>query len=198
MNFKVKSSVICSFLSIALGVMFCLQPLSAAAEDAEKNKKIVERYFFEIIDRMGVGDASSDQWQALSDEVEKVFDELFAPDAVQHFPGVPPSSPKGLLVVIRRGLNTSMKTTVHHVIAEGDLVMAHVSHDLSPKSGSMVPSPRVGCLMPSNGGTIHWEAMALFKLKNGKIVEEWISRDDLGVLLQTGTLAVEPCTKMKK
>ena len=193
-----KSFLSASVLLVTSIMIVSAQPVSASADETERNKKIVKRYFVEIIDRMGVGDASSDQWQTQTDEVEKVFDELFAADAIQHFPGLPPSPPKGLLNVIKRGLNMSMKTTFHHLIAEGDLVLAHVSHALSPKSGSKIPSPRIGCLIPSDGETVRWEAMALFKLKNGKIVEEWISRDDLGLLLQTGKLVFDPCTELKK
>ena len=44
----------------------------------------------------------------------------------------------------------------------------------------MVPRFRVGYLFRSTGETISWDAMAIFKLKHGKIAEEWIVRDDLG------------------
>jgi predicted SnoaL-like aldol condensation-catalyzing enzyme len=182
--------------------MFCLPALarqsSADPGDLQKNKKVVERYFFEIIDRMGVGDTAPDQWKVQAGEVEKVFDQIFTQNAIQRFPGLPPSAPKGFLNVIRLGLNKSMKTTVHHMVAEGDLVVAHVSHDLTPRAGTMIPSPRIGCMVQASGGTIHWEAMALFKVENGKIVEEWISRDDLGQLLQQGKITFEPCAPMPK
>ena len=69
------------------------QPLSMPAQELQRNKKVVERYFFEIIDRMGVGDTGQDQWKIQADEVEKVFDQVFTEKAVQHFPGLPASVP---------------------------------------------------------------------------------------------------------
>jgi len=38
------------------------------------------------------------------------------------------------------------------------------------------------------GKTISWDAIVIFQLKNGKIVEEWINRDELGALLTAGIL----------
>jgi predicted ester cyclase len=199
---NLRSSFVLPFILSTLLLVFCqvgsAQQRSSGVSDLQKNKKVVERYFSEIIDRMGVGETASDQWKVQADEVEKVFDQIFADNAVQRFPGLPPSAPKAFLNVIRLGLNKSMKTTVHHLVAENDFVFAYVSHDLSPRKGTMIPSPRIGCLVQASGDTIHWEAMALFKLKNGKIIEEWISRDDLGQLLQQGKLTFEPCAPMQK
>jgi hypothetical protein len=38
------------------------------------------------------------------------------------------------------------------------------------------------------GMTVEWEAMAMFRFANGKIAEEWVSNDELGQLMQIGTL----------
>jgi hypothetical protein len=172
------------------------QTRSAGSEDLKANKKAVERYFSEFIDRMGVGDAPQEKWPGMADQVGKVCDELFAEGAVHHFPGLPPSAPKGLVNIVKLGINKSMVTTIHHIVAEGNLVVAHVSHDLTPKPGTPFMSPRIKCAVPTKGNTIHWEAMAIFKFRNGKIVEEWISRDDLGSLLQLGKITFEPCGPM--
>lgn len=174
------------------------QENSASEEDLRRNKKIVERYFFEVVDRLGVGDTSSEEWEAQADEVENVLDELFTENAIQYFPGAPVSAPKELLVHIRQGSTKSMKTTIHHLMAEGDLVSVHISHDLTPKRGEMMLRPRIGCQVQFSGDTIHWDAMAFFSMENGKIAEEWISRDDLGMLLQLGKIAYEPCVPMAK
>ena len=176
---------------------FCLsamaEPSATSSNDLERNKKVVEHYFTDIIDKMGVGDSPRAEWEAMAMEVGKAFDDLFSEKSIQHFPGVPPSSPKGLLQVIRMGINQSMKTTIHQIIAEGNIVVARVSHDLTPKAEGFMGSPRIGCMVKVSGETIHWDALAMFRLADGKIVEEWISRDDLGVLLQTGKIAFEPC-----
>jgi predicted ester cyclase len=38
------------------------------------------------------------------------------------------------------------------------------------------------------GKPISWDAIVIFQLKNGKIAEEWVSRDELGALLTAGIL----------
>ncbi len=159
----------------------------------EQNKEVVERYFYDVIDRLGVGDTEPDEWLAQADEVEEVIAEIFAEDAVQYFPGLPPSSPWGLLDAIRMGGVESMVTTINNIIAEGDLVSIHISHELTLKVGAF-PRPRIGCLFPIEEVTIvRWDAIVFFELEDGKIVEERISRDDLGILSQLGEITVEPC-----
>lgn len=39
-----------------------------------------------------------------------------------------------------------------------------------------------------NGKSITWDAIVIFQIKNGKIAEEWVNRDELGVLLSAGIL----------
>jgi predicted ester cyclase len=36
------------------------------------------------------------------------------------------------------------------------------------------------------GKTISWDAIVIFQLKDGKIVEQWGNRDELGALLSAG------------
>ena len=37
---------------------------------------------------------------------------------------------------------------------------------------------------------LNWPAIVQFRLTDGKIVEEWVMRDELGMLVQMGTVAV--------
>jgi hypothetical protein len=39
-----------------------------------------------------------------------------------------------------------------------------------------------------NGKVITWHASVIFRMKDGKIAEEWVNRDELGVLLSAGIL----------
>ena len=39
------------------------------------------------------------------------------------------------------------------------------------------------------GKTVTWPAIAVFRLREGKIAEEWVSRDELGMLIELGVLA---------
>jgi hypothetical protein len=38
------------------------------------------------------------------------------------------------------------------------------------------------------GKTVSWPAIAIFRLHDGKIAEEWVSRDELGMLIDLGVL----------
>jgi hypothetical protein len=37
-----------------------------------------------------------------------------------------------------------------------------------------------------------WDAMTLFRIKNGRIVEQVIGRDELAVLIQNGSVTISP------
>jgi predicted ester cyclase len=36
------------------------------------------------------------------------------------------------------------------------------------------------------GKTVSWNAMAIFRFENQRIIEEWVNRDELGMILQFG------------
>ena len=38
------------------------------------------------------------------------------------------------------------------------------------------------------GKTYAWDAIAIFRVKDGKIAEEWVNRDELGILLSIGAV----------
>jgi predicted ester cyclase len=38
------------------------------------------------------------------------------------------------------------------------------------------------------GKAVAWDAIAIFRMQNGKIAEQWVSRDELGILLSVGAL----------
>ena len=88
-----------------------------------------------------------------------------------------------------------METSVHYMVAEDDLVVAFLTHVLRPTPPTF-SRPRInavgGVPNPLGDFEIHWDAMGFFKLKHGKIVEEWIARDDKGIDLQLGTLTLTP------
>ena len=135
----------------------------------ELNAKVVRRYFEEVIDG---GNRAA-------------MAELFAPGAVQHFPGRDVRVEGGAGGPSAGG--RTMKTTLHHLLAAGDLVAAHLTHDVSfaPETRFLT---RIGGV-DVGGKSVRWEAMALFRLENGKIVEEWVNRDELDVLVQAGAVA---------
>ena len=138
----------------------------------EANKALVRRYFDEVLDGR---------------RTEVVY-ELFAPDCRVHFPHE--AEPRvGCDVVFRsltasRDRQTSMVSHLEHLIAEGDLVAVRLRHDVVFNAD--FPS-RVGTLAAA-GKTVSWVAHAFFRIQNGKIVEEWVQRDEAGILQQLGGL----------
>ena len=38
------------------------------------------------------------------------------------------------------------------------------------------------------GKAVTWDTMAIFRFKDQKIIEEWVTRDELGMILQFGLL----------
>ena len=38
------------------------------------------------------------------------------------------------------------------------------------------------------GKAVAWDAIAIFRMQNGRIAEQWVSRDELGILLSVGAL----------
>lgn len=152
---------------------------STKIQDTSKNKEVIQRYFHEVVDRVGVGDANESEREVIKAKAAKAIGELFHPEAVLHFPGFVPIPPVFLLRMIEVGGAKSMVTQIYNLIAEGEFVAAYLHHDCTPHVGAMVPRFRVGCLFRSTGDMISWDAMAVFKLKDGKILEEWAVRDDL-------------------
>ncbi len=134
------------------------------------NIAVVQRYFAEVLDGGTPG----------------VMAELFAVGALQHFPGrtltfsgAPPAPAFA---------EREFRTTVHHIVAEGELVVAHLTHTVRFGSPAVYQT-RAGPVDVS-GRDVHWHAMALFRFQNGKIVEEWVSRDELDILMQLGAVQV--------
>jgi predicted SnoaL-like aldol condensation-catalyzing enzyme len=130
----------------------------------EANKAVVQRYFDDVIDGGN----------------RAVMAELFLPGAVQHFPGraLTFNPDTGAQMAPSR----SMKTTIHHWLVDGDLVLAHLTHEVTfPPGGQFATQAGT---VDVGGRSVHWDAMALFRLHDGKIAEEWVNRDELSILAQ--------------
>jgi predicted ester cyclase len=135
----------------------------------ENHKTLVRRYFEEVID--GRAD---------------VLDELFTPGCVIHRLELP--EPIQGLEQMRMFLEMSRysiqqtRTTLHRLAAEGDTVAAHLTHRVT--FAGMISTP-LG-VKDVAGQSVQWSAMAFFRIEDGKIAEEWVNRDELGILAQVG------------
>jgi creatinine amidohydrolase len=131
---------------------------------------IVRRYFGEVVDG---GDVD-------------VLKDLATPDCVVHRPdgklrGL--AAFHGWLSRARASWST-LRTQIHDVIEAGDRVVVRLTHEATGKGPYRF---RIGT-HDLKDKTIRWESMAIFRFENGRIAEEWVSRDELGMLLHAGVL----------
>jgi predicted ester cyclase len=116
----------------------------------------------------------------------ELVDNMFQPNCELHFGS---SDVKGIAEVhgmVERIKKTysSLATEVHDIFESGDRVVVRVTHRAT---GGGMSRSRMGTYN-IKGKTISWDAIVIFQLKNGKIVEEWVNRDELGALLTAGIL----------
>ena len=134
----------------------------------EENKRVVQRAF----DSMSEG----------REVFEAEHDDIYSPDLIGHFSGMPPVD-----IAMHRafGLATydafsDLKRPVEDLVAEGAKVVARWTsvgtHD-GPFQG-----------IPATGETVTTSGITIFRLENGKIVEEWSESDMLGMLQQLGVI----------
>jgi predicted ester cyclase len=114
-----------------------------------------------------------------------VADEIIAPEYVRHDPGDPfpargPDDVKRIVSMMRSML-PDFRIEVEAVVAEGNLVVSRYTAIATDTRGYMGKAP--------TGKTIRTGAMQMFRFNDdGKIVESWAARDDLGTLRQLGHL----------
>src|SRR5262249_27822501 len=111
-----------------------------------------------------------------------VADKIIAPEYVRHDPGDPfpargPEDVKRIVTMLRTML-PDLHIRLAAMVAEGDMVV----------SRSTTTATRGYMGKPPTGKPIRTSAMQMFRFANGKIVESWAARDDLGVLVQLGHL----------
>lgn len=139
----------------------------------EKSKLTVRRYLEEVLDNGRV----------------EVLDELFAQDCVIHRPEFPEpitglENFKAFLLMALDSIFCSMKTTVHEMFTDGELLCCRLSHEAVFCDGAVYPS-RIGA-HEAGGRKIVWKAMAMCRMENGKIKEEWVYKDEIGLLHSLG------------
>jgi steroid delta-isomerase-like uncharacterized protein len=77
-----------------------------------------------------------------------------------------------------------MRATCEDLIAEGDRVTARVSirgTHTGPLAFKLAP-------LPATGRPVQTEHIHVMRIRDGKIVEQWAGRDDVGMLRQIGVL----------
>jgi predicted SnoaL-like aldol condensation-catalyzing enzyme len=142
--------------------------------DVEANKAIARRYFSEMVDQRS----------------DKLLEELWTEDCIVHRPEVS-ATIKGR-EAFRQAFNrvvgpySEFKTTIHDLVADNDHVVCHLSHRVIHRGGEW--TSRLGSHSVAAGQVVTWPALTMFRIRDGKIAEEWVCRDELGMLLQLGVV----------
>ena len=129
---------------------------------AEDNKALMQKF----VDRMNKHDLSA---------IDECFDASFVDHEVM--PGVPPTRDglkQGFQMFLKAFPDMQMK--VEHMIAEGDLVLIHITTTGTNK-GEMMG-------MPATGKAMKVGEMHLARVANGKFVEHWGVEDQMMMMQQ--------------
>jgi predicted ester cyclase len=137
------------------------------------HKAIVRRYVEEALDHMHVA----------------LLDDIVPTDCIIHRPGLP--EPLRGLVAFKQffasipQVYSEVTTTIHDLLAEEDRVACRLRHRAVHRGAW---SSRLG-RHAVGGKTVRWSAIAIFRLRKGKIAEAWVNRDVLGMLRDLGIVA---------
>lgn len=133
---------------------------------AEQNKALIRRFYEEV---WGKGNLD-------------VADDIFAGDYVRHDlrPGNPLPGAAGQKQIAAdfRAAFPDLQSTIDLVVAEADLVVARwtVEGTHTGQWGNVPPT----------GKHAKFSGVNIFRIANGKVVELWNHRDDLGLMQQLG------------
>ncbi|HZU77262.1 MAG TPA: ester cyclase [Dehalococcoidia bacterium] len=136
----------------------------------EANKELVRRFHEEVESRGRL----------------ELIEELFAPefrDTGHPERGTGPQSVREHVVEMRRRF-PDLTVTVDHLVAEGDWVVARLT-SIGTHGGAFAG------IQPT-GKTVSWSGVAMRRIENGRIVEQWTKYDMLALLRQLGALQFAP------
>jgi predicted ester cyclase len=147
-------------------------------DELSAEKEIVRRYFHEVLDQGKV----------------ELVDELFHPHCVMHRPGGTVVGIESVRGVAERRKETfsQFETEIHDIFGSGDRLVVRLSHC---GLGGGVWRSRLGSY-DVTGKTVSWNAIAIFRFEQQKIIEEWVTRDELAMILQFGLLEPAAVNKM--
>lgn len=139
-----------------------------------RNKAVVERYFREVLDQKQI----------------ELMPELMARDVILHRPGLDVAGLDAAMQRLRAVLRdyTAFSSELSGLMAEGNMVSVRILHRV--KARPHVFRSRAGDVKLSGEQELEWAAIVQFRLKDGKIAEEWVMRDELGMLAQMGKISV--------
>jgi predicted ester cyclase len=159
-------------LILLMLIVLCM-PASSVAQsgpsgERSPNQNVVLSYFHDVLDGKKL----------------ELLENLFLPDAAIHRPEGELKGIVGLRAMLQAGTWATFSTRVDDIFESGDRVVARLTH--TAQGGGMYRF-RIG---PQDvaGKTVTWDAIVIFRMQNGRIAEEWVNRDELGMLLSAGVL----------
>ena len=132
----------------------------------DQNKKIVQQLFNDAINARNLS----------------VADEVIAPGFVNHGMQSPTNGPEGFIQVIQQFTNSfpDMKVQLEEVIAEGETVATRGSWKGTHKGNFMG--------IPATDKQVHVSYIDIWKVRDGKCVENWVQMDMVGLMQQLGAI----------
>ena len=148
-------------------------PYVPKAQEA-RNKAVVERYFREVLDQKRID----------------LMPELLALDVVLHRPGFDVVGIAAAVQRLRAVLEdySAFSSELSGLIAEAEMVSVRVHHRVRARPHTF--RSRAGEVKIRAEQDLEWSAIVQFRLKDGKIAEEWVMRDELAMLAQMGKITV--------
>jgi predicted ester cyclase len=139
-----------------------------SADELSAEKQLVRRYFHEVLDQ---GKA-------------ELIEEIFHPQCVMHRPGGTVIGINNVREVAARRKETfsQFDTEIHDIFGSGDRLVVRLTHR---GVGGGIWRSRLGNY-DVTGKTVSWNAIAIFRFERQKIIEEWVTRDELAMVLQFG------------
>ncbi len=111
-----------------------------------------------------------------------VFEEILAPTYVNHNMPMPEPGPAGFRAVVGAFLSafSGFQVTLEAVIAEGDKVSTR-GYFTGTHTGAFMG-------IPATGKPVHITYCDMWRIENGKAVENWVQMDMLGMMQQLGVI----------
>ena len=162
-------------IQILVGMLFVTSLIVTGCESTQETT--LEERNKELIHRM-----NDEVWTKGNLEI---MDQLFSTDFVQHF--LPVGSETKGLVKFRESVRNHRQAfpdwaeEIKQIVAEGDFVATHFT-STGTNTGSFLGNP-------PTGKQIHINEMSIYRIVDGKIVEQWLIPDLLSLNQQLGLIS---------
>jgi len=140
---------------------------------AEENKALVRRYFETIDAACEAGNAD-------------IIDDFLAPDFVEHnpFPGIPPTREGWKQAFEEFARGAPGYHVIEDLVAEGDKVVGRITA-YGKHEGELFG-------ISATGKEIRVAGIAIWTIRDGRIVEHWHETDQMGLMQQLGVVPPPP------